>query len=116
MGMGSRLFLIDDDDSLQRLSVEKLSQLIRFDKGVTLPQYAGKRIRCAMAVLEVAGRRVRTIRHIDYFMLPFDDRGRVDKKAWTRGVSLALEMLPPVLGGTYSNQVIDARDRFMKKR
>ena len=116
MGMGSRLFLIDDNDFLQRLSVEKLSQLIRFNKGVTLPQYAGKRIRCAMAVLEVAGRRVRTIRHIDYFMLPFDDRGRVDKKAWTRGVSLALEMLPPVLGGTYSNQVIDARDRFMKKR
>ena len=116
MGLSSRLFLIDHDDSLQRLSVEKLSRLIRFDKGVTLPQYAGKRIRCAMAVLEVAGRQVQTIRHIDYFMLPFDDKGRVDKKEWTRGVRLALEMLPSGLGGTHPKQVIDARDRFMKKR
>ena len=116
MGMGSRLFLIDDDDSLQRLSVEKLSQLIRFDKGVTLPQYAGKRIRCAMAVLEVAGRQVQTIRHIDYFMLPFDDKGRVDNKEWIRGVRLALEMLPSGLEGMHPRQVVDARDRFMKKR
>ena len=116
MGMGSRLFLIDDNGSLQCLSVEKLSRLLRFDRGVVIPQYAGKRIRCAMAVLEVAGRQVQSIRHIDYFILPFDDEGRVDKKEWTRGVRLALEILPPILGGTYSNQVIDARDRFMKKR
>src|SRR5512137_579840 len=112
MGLSSRLFLIDHDDSLQRLSVEKLSRLIRFDKRVTLPQYAGKRIRCAMAVLEVAGRQVQTIRHIDYFMLPFDDKGRIDKKEWTRGVRLALEILPSVLGGKHPKQVIDARDRF----
>ena len=116
MGMGSRLFLIDNNDSLQRFPVEQLARLLRFDKRVTLPQYAGKRIRCAMAVLEVAGRQVQTIRHIDYFILPFDEKSRVDKKEWTRGLRLALEMLPPVLGGTYSNQVIDARDRFMKKR
>lgn len=116
MGMGSRLFLIDDDDSLQRLSVEKLSRLIRFDRGVALPQYAGKRIRCAMAVVEVAGRQVQTIRHIDYFMLPFDDKGRVDKKEWTRGVRLALELLPSIPEETHPKQVIDARDRFMKKR
>ncbi len=116
MGMGSRLFLIDDDDSLQRLSVEKLGCLIRFDKGVALPRYAGKRIRCAMAVLEVAGRQVQTIRHIDYFLLPFDDKGRVDKKEWTRGVRLALELLPSGLEGMHPKQVVDARHRFMKKR
>jgi hypothetical protein len=116
VGIGSRLLLIDDDDSLQRLSVEKLSQLIRFDKGVALSRYAGRRIRCAMAVLEVEGRQVQTIRHIDYFILPFDDKGRVDKKEWTRGVRLALEMLPSGLEGRHPKQVIDARDRFMKKR
>ena len=116
MGMGSRLFLIDDDDSLQRLSVEKLGRLIRFDKGVALPRYAGKRIRCAMAVLEVVGRQVQTIRHIDYFMLPFDDKGRVDEKEWTRGVRLALELLPSGLEGMHPKQVVDAGHRFMKKR
>ena len=63
-----------------------------------------------------SGRQVQSIRHIYYFILPFDNKCRVDKKEWTRGVRLALEILPPVLGGTYSNQVIDARHRFMKRR
>jgi hypothetical protein len=116
VGMGSRLFLIDDNDSLQRLSVEKLGRLMRFDKKVVLPQYAGKRIRCAMAVLEVAGRQVQTIRHIDYFVLPFDDKGRIDKEEWTRGVRLALELLPSGLEEMHPKQVVDARHRFMKKR
>ena len=116
MGMSSRLFLIDDNDSLKRFSVEQLGRLLRFDKRVTLPQYAGKRIRCAMAVLEVAGRQVQTIRQIDYFVLPFDDKGLIDKKEWTRGIRLALEILPSVIGGTHPRQVIDARDQFMKKR
>ena len=85
VGMGSRLFLIDDDDSLERVSLAQLSRLLRFDKRVALPQYAGKRIRCAMAILEVAGRQVLTIRHIDYFVLPFDAEGRIDKEEWTGG-------------------------------
>ena len=80
MGITCRVFIVDDNDSLQRLSMAKLDRLLRFDKRVTLLQHAEKRIRCAMAILEVAGRRVRTIRHIDYFMLPFDAKGRIDKK------------------------------------
>ena len=116
MGMGSRLCLIDDDDSIKRFSVELLGRLFRFDKKVVLPQYVGKRIRCAMAVLEVAGRQVQTIRHIDYFVLPFDDKSRVDKEEWTRGVRLALELLPSGLEGMHPKQVVDARHRFMEKR
>src|SRR4030042_3201738 len=97
MGLTCRVFIVDDNDSLQRLSMTRLDRLLRFDKRVTLPQHAGKRIRCAMAVLEVAGRQVLTIRHIDYFILPFDDKGRIDKEEWSRGVRLALELLPSVL-------------------
>ena len=69
-----------------------------------------------MAVLEVAGRQVQTIRHIDYFLLPFDGKGGIDKKEWTRGLRLALELLPSVLEGMHPKQVVDARHRFMKKR
>ncbi len=116
MGMGSRLFLIDDDDSLQRLSMARLDRLLRFDRQVTLPQYAAKRIRCAMAILEVAGRQVERIRHIDYFILPFDAKGRIDKGEWTRGVRLALELLPSISAPTHPKQVIDARHRFIKKQ
>ena len=116
MGMTCRVFVIDDNDSLQRLSMARFDRLLRFDRQETLPQYAGKRIRCAMAVLIVDGKQVQTIRHIDYFILPFDRNGRIDKKEWTRGVRLALELLPSVLDGAHPKQVIDARHRFMKKR
>ncbi len=116
VGIGTRVFLVDDNDSPQRLSVARLDRLLRFDRGETLPQYAGKRIRCAMAMLEVAGKQILAIRHIDYFMLPFDGKGRIDKKEWTRRVRLALELLPSVPEGMHPKQVIDARHRFMKRR
>jgi hypothetical protein len=82
--------------------VERFGRLLRFGRQVALRQYAEKRIRCAMAILEVAGRQVERIRHIDYFILPFDAKGRIDKGEWTRGVRLALE--------------IDARHRFIQRR
>ena len=116
MGTSIRVFLIDHNDLLQPLSVAELGRLIRFDKRVALPQYAGKRIRCAMAILEVTGRKVLGVRHIDYFMLPFDGKGRIDKKEWTRRLRVALEPPPSVLKGVYPEQVIDARHRFMKRR
>ncbi len=116
MGMGSRLFLIDDNDSIQRLSMARLDCLLRFDRRETLPQYAGKRIRSAMAILEVSGRRVRTVRHIDYFILPFDVEGRIDEKEWTRGIRIALELMPSVLSEDHPKQVIDARHRFIRIR
>jgi len=116
MGMACRVFMVDDNDSLQRLPMVRFNRLLRFEKRESFPQYAGKRIRCAMAVLVVAGKQVQTIRHIDYFMLPFDDKGRVDEKEWTRGVRLALELLPSGLEGMHPKQVVDAGHRFMKKR
>ncbi len=69
-----------------------------------------------MAVLEVSGRQVLAIRHIAYFILPFDDKGRIDQREWIRGVRLALEMMPSVLRETHSKLVNDARDRSMKRR
>jgi hypothetical protein len=96
--------------------VERFGRLLRFGRQVALRQYAEKRIRCAMAILEVAGRQVERIRHIDYFILPFDAKGRIDKGEWTRGVRLALEMMPPVLQETHFKQVIDARHRFIQRR
>ena len=56
IGTGLRVFLVDDNDTLQRLSMARLERLLRFDAGEHLLQYAGKRIRCAMVILQVEGR------------------------------------------------------------
>jgi hypothetical protein len=116
MGTSIRLFLIHHNGFLQPFPVAQLGRLIRFEKKVVLPQYAGKRIRCAMAILEMAGRKVLSVRHIDYFMLPFDGKGRIDKKEWTRKLRVALELPTSALKGVYPEQVIDARHRFMQRR
>ncbi len=42
----------------------------------------------------VAGRQVLAIRNIDYFLLQFNDKGRIDKKEWERGMRLGMELLP----------------------
>ena len=116
MGLGCRVFLIGDKDSLQRISMARLDRLLHFDRRESLQQYAGKRVRCAMVFLEVAGRQVRGIRNIDYFSLQFDDEGRIDKKEWEKGMRLGMELLPSILNEEHPKKVINAQHRFAKRR
>ena len=116
MGMGCRVFLIDDNDSLQRISMVRLTRLLRFDRGESLQQYAGKRVRCAMVFLEVAGRQVLSISNVDYFLLPFDDKGRIDKKEWEKAMRLGMDLLPPIPNEEHPNKVIHAQHRVAKRR
>jgi hypothetical protein len=116
MGIGCRIFLINDNDSLQRISMARLTRLLYFDPTESLQQYAGKRVRCAMVFLEVAGREVLAISHSDYFWLQFNDKGRIDKKEWEKGMRLGMELLPSLHDEQYPHQVIDAHHRFAKRR
>jgi hypothetical protein len=116
MGVGYRVFLIDDNDSLQRISMVRLNRLLHFDRRESFQQYAGKRVRCAMVFLEVAGRQVLAITHIEYFLLQFNDKGRIDKREWEKGMRLGMELLPSLHDEQYPQQVIDAQHRFAKRR
>ncbi|MGD0406024.1 MAG: hypothetical protein ABSB10_05160 [Candidatus Bathyarchaeia archaeon] len=116
MGTGIRVFLVDENDSLQRLSLARLERLLHFDRGESLPQYAGKHIRCAMVFLQVAGRQVLSIRNVDYFLLPFDDKGRINKKDWEKGMRLGMDLLPPLFNEKNPKQIINASHRFAKRR
>ena len=117
MGTGFRIFLVDDDDSLHRLAMARYQRLRRREPGERLPQYAGKRVRCAMVVLEVAGRKPIRMIHIDYSMLTFDEEGRVDPAELEKEARLAVEVLPPyIIDEEQSGRVIDARTHFAKKR
>ena len=116
MGTGIRVFFLDDDDSIQRLPLARLERLLHFDQRECLPQYAGKRVRCAMAFLEVSGRQVLAIKNIDYSLLHFDAKGRIDKKEWEESMRLGMELLPHIGGGEQPGHVIDAQHRFAKRR
>lgn len=116
MGTGFRIFLVDDDDSLKRLPMARYQRLCRREPEEHLPQYAGKRVRCAMVVLEVAGRVPLAIDRIDYYMLPFDAEGYIDTAELEKEARLAVEVLPPFADEEPSGKVIDARSHFAKKR
>jgi len=90
--------------------------LLHFDRRESLQQYAGKRVRCAMVFLEVAGRQVLSISDANYFLLPFDDKGRIDKKEWEKAMRLGMDLLPPLSDEQYPQHVIDAQHRFAKRR
>ena len=51
MGIGLRIFLVNDDNSIQRLAVARYDRLLRRDPEERLPRYAGKRLGCSGFVL-----------------------------------------------------------------
>ena len=69
-----------------------------------------------MVFVEVAGRQVLYIRNVDYFLIPFDDKGRINKKEWEKGMRLGMELLPPLHDEEHPKKVIDAQHRFAKRR
>jgi hypothetical protein len=121
MGTGFRIFLVNDDDSLRRIPMARYERLLRFEPEERLPEYAGKRVRCVFVALDVLGRTPLTIRHIDHFMLSFDEDGRIDTNAWDRETRLAGEMVGSIIGESLprespSAKVIDGRGHFARRR
>jgi hypothetical protein len=69
-----------------------------------------------MVFLQVAERQVLSIRNVDYFLLPFDDKGRINKKEWEKGMRLGMDLLPPLFKEENSKRVINASHVFAKRR
>jgi hypothetical protein len=69
-----------------------------------------------MVILEVAGRKPMSMIHIDYYMLAFDDQGRVDPVELEKEARLAVEALPHYIDEEQSGRVIDARTHFARRR
>lgn len=53
MGIGLRIFLVNDDDSIKRLPYTKYERLLQQDSGVRFPQYAGKRVRYVEVAIDI---------------------------------------------------------------
>jgi hypothetical protein len=116
MGEGLRIFLVAEDDSLNRLSVARYKRLVQGDPGERLLDYSGKRVRCAIVVLETAKRVPLSILHVEYPVLSFDADGRIDPAEREKKARLALETLPPLTKQKTSRKIIDGRRFFARRR
>ncbi|RPJ16639.1 MAG: hypothetical protein EHM37_01845 [Deltaproteobacteria bacterium] len=115
MGLGMRIFIVKNDGSLERLPVGKYNRLLRHDSNERLLQYAGKRVRCAVIVVESKDRIPVEIVKSQYSYLLFDSNGRLLMEWDEKEARLAMDMLEPVTADI-DKQVVDARHKFARKR
>ena len=116
MGITVWIFIVNDDDSIQRFPLARFERLIERDPNERLPQYAGKRVRYVEAAVELEQRKPVDILRILYLILPLDSEGRIDAAEQEKGRRLGAEMMPPIVMDRDSKQVIEAGYRFAKKR
>jgi hypothetical protein len=116
IGMGTRIFIVKEDDSLLRMTLKRYNRLIKGHADKDLMQYAGKRICCALIVLEMINRKPAEILMAEYSFLAFDSKGRLDAGEREKAARLAMDTLEPILPGEKPERVIDAKHKFAKKR
>lgn len=113
MGIGLRIFLVDDDDSIRSLPVTRYERLHEDER---LPESAGKRVRCAEIGVEFYQRKPRRIIWTNFHILPFDSAGRIDAAEMEKQNRLAAEAHPLLPERERVGQVINARHQFSKRR
>ena len=116
MGLGYRVFIVNDDDSLQRISFAKYERLCREDTPEQLLQYAGQRVRCALVVLLIEERKPQSIVWIDCHRIPFNAKGQVDLKEWENQGRQIVHFLDLPINEPKRDKIIDAHGVFARKR
>jgi hypothetical protein len=114
MGLGMRIFIVKNDGSLERMPAGRYNRLLQRHPSERLFQYAGKRLRCAVIVVESINRKPVEILKCQYSYLSFDSDGMM-KKGGEAEVKLVMDMLEPVIIER-AKQVVDARHKFARKR
>jgi len=116
MGLGSRIFIVNDDQSIKKLSMARFERLFRRDLDERLSKYAGKRVKYAHVVVELENRKPVSVVMIQYSYLSFDADGRIDQSSMEEEMQLGMQMMAPITLDLKSTNVVDAEHRFARKR
>jgi len=116
MGTGIRVFFVDENEALKRIPLTRYERLLGAAPEVRFQEYAGKRVRYALATLEFVNRKPVEIVSIQYSILSFDPSGRIDAGELEKEMKLGFQMLQTSTADLDSPNVINAKDRFAMKR
>ena len=116
MGLSIRVFIVEDDDSINRLPLAKYERLLKRSSDERLLKYAGKRVRYALIVVDLVNRRPIEIVRDEFSYLDFDAEGRLKMGEHEKKESLAFDMLAPILSNKTNSRVIDVQQKFARKR
>jgi hypothetical protein len=90
MGISLRIFIVDDDDTLKRLPLARYDRLLERNSKECMSQYAGKRVRYALVVVNLWNREPVEILRFEYSFLHFHAGG---KNRFTSPLTSPLTML-----------------------
>ncbi|MFH0725090.1 MAG: hypothetical protein V2B19_01825 [Pseudomonadota bacterium] len=114
MGFSIRIFFVNDQDEIKRISYASFERILRRDPKQAHHEHKNSRIRYAEVVLEVENRKPVSIVRIVYGYLKFDSKGYADKKFLAEEQRVAMGMMSLPLPGD-SSIVVHASDRFAQK-
>ena len=117
MGLSCRLFLLDGNDVLYRLSNAKFDQMLRRPAEHRLPRFAGARVRMASVIVGLEDRKPVRVVLTSFSILPFDKRGGFDVTAYEQPLRARIDLALGALRNetASSMKVIEAANRFVDR-
>ena len=116
MGVSIRVFIIEEDDTVHKLSHAAYERLIRQDPNERLLKYAGQRVRYALIAVQMKNRKPVDILHIEESFFTFDSNGRLVFSDRDERIKLVFESLTPIEENQPEKKVVDARHYFTRKK
>ena len=114
MGHAFRLLIVDQDDTVYRISFQKFDAMHNEPRRNLMPRFAGQRVRIAGAIVDFRDRIPCGIVRVSYFIRKFDNRGALNWLA-SEPQSNIDDLLKRAGVGAAANEtgVVDARSRFI---
>ena len=94
MGIGIRIYIVEDDDSIKRVPLTRYERMVQGVPGEALPQYSGRRMRIIFAAIDMVNRKPNEILRLDFSYLTFDSEGKLDRSEFEKALSLGRNCWP----------------------
>jgi hypothetical protein len=110
MAIGFRYFVVGSDDTVERWAQTRFNRV--WDGSEPLPEFAARRLRYALVVVETHEREVIAIRGVEWNVMEIGPGGKHDRMAAMRdAVAVTSAVNTP-----YPSPIADARRRFYNRR
>lgn len=115
MGISCRMFLLDQDDGLYRLSSAKFNQMLRDPTSCRLTRFAGARVRMTNVAVELLDRQPIRVVWNTFGFLAFDDEGYFDAGTFDHHQRARAELAWAPLAAEPKGAaiIVDATTRFV---
>ncbi|MDM0116745.1 hypothetical protein QTI66_31920 [Variovorax sp. J22R133] len=117
MGLSSKLFLIAAQDALEALAAAAFMRMLRQESISRLPDFAGRRVRLASLIVELANRTPLRVVYRNFSVLDINAQGLLDvDRLNTQQVARIPDLLVPDSQSSATRApVIDAANRFIAR-